>query len=60
MPRTLGRHVQVFIRVINAANRRFNKNILRLKTFKKNIESHQNFTGFYKKDVEAMDEIQGP
>ena len=27
---------------------------------KKNIEPHQNFTGFYKKDVEALNELQNP
>ena len=27
---------------------------------KKNIEPHQNFTGFYIKDVEALDGLQDP
>ena len=26
----------------------------------KSIEPHQNFTGFYKKDVEALYELQNP
>ena len=26
----------------------------------KSIERHQNFTGFYKKDVEALQELQNP
>ena len=26
----------------------------------KSIEPHQNFTGFYKKDVEALQELQNP
>ena len=39
---------------------RHNKIILRLKTLKKNIESRQNFIGFYKKGVEALDELQNP
>ena len=28
--------------------------ILRIKSFKKNIEPHQNVTGFYKKGVEVL------
>ena len=35
-----------------------NKNILRLRTFKKNTEPHQKFTGFYQKGVEALEELQ--
>ena len=31
-----------------------------LTTLIKNIEPHQDFTGFYKKDLEALDEIQTP
>ena len=64
------RHVQVnseLSRVIFAINRkecfmekRHKKNILRLKTLKKNIETHQNFTVFLKKGVEVLHEIQTP
>ena len=30
------------------------------KTYKKNIEPHQNFTGFYKIGVEALNKLQNP
>ena len=30
------------------------------KPYKKNIESYQNFTGFYKKGVEALNKLQNP
>ena len=41
-----------------------NKNIIRLfwdwKLIQKVIEHHQNFTGSFKKSVEALDEFQDP
>ena len=30
------------------------------KPYKKNIEPYQNFTGFYKKGVEAFNKLQNP
>ena len=35
-------------------------NVLWKIKYKKNIEHHQNFTGFYKKGVEALKGIQNP
>ena len=32
--------------------------ILRIKSYKKNIEPHQNVTGFYRKGVEVLNELQ--
>ena len=37
---------------------RHNKSILRLKTLKKNIKPHQNFTDFYKKGIVAPDQLK--
>ena len=34
--------------------------ILRMKSYKKNIKPHQNFTDFYKKGVEVLNELQNP
>ena len=31
-----------------------------MKTLKKNIDPYQNFTGFYKKDVQALNNLQNP
>ena len=30
------------------------------KPYKNNIEPYQNFTGFYEKDVEALNKLQNP
>ena len=31
-----------------------------MKTYKKNTEPYQNFTGFYKKGIEASNKLQNP
>ena len=38
----------------------FKKRVEALNAYKKNINPHQNFTGFYKKDVEVQYELQNP